>query len=267
MTGAGPVAGEQQVGSGVVSGTGLVDGAGFSVTVLGSDGSYPGPGGAGSGYLVRAGGFCTWLEAGPGTLGNLQLHVPLEQLDAAVISHCHADHRSDLESLYVALRYFVGRRGFPVYAPEELQVLMREEHFDGTFDWRVISDGAAADLGPARWTWRRTDHPVETMAARAQLNGRALGYSADTGPAWELSELGEGLTLALVEASLPTAAEGTMQHLSARQAGKAAAAAGAERLLLTHIAPPLDKAKARQEAEDAFGAPVEVAAKGGTWQI
>ena len=239
----------------------------FSLTVLGSDGSYPGPGGAGSGYLVKAGGHCTWLEAGPGTLANLQLHVPLDRLDAAVISHCHADHRSDLESLYVALRYFLGRRDFPLYAPEELQQVMRDEHFDGTFDWRVVSDGESTQLGPVRWTWRRTDHPVETMAARAQMDGRALGYSADTGPAWDFSELGGGLTLALVEASLATGNEGLVQHLSARQAGAAAAAAGAERLVLTHIAPPVDKSEARREAEEAFGGPVDVAAVGRTWQV
>ncbi|MCL6091690.1 MAG: MBL fold metallo-hydrolase [Actinobacteria bacterium] len=243
------------------------DGMDFSITVLGSDGSYPGPGGAGSGYLVRAGGFFTWLEAGPGTLANLQLHVSLDRLGAVVVSHCHADHRSDLESLYVALRYFLNRRGLPLYAPEEVQGFMHKEHFDGTFDWRVVSDGTSAELGPARWTWRRTDHPVETMAARVQLDGRALGYSADTGPAWELSELGEGLTLALVEASLPASEAGTIQHLTARQAGATAARAGAKRLLLTHIAPHLDKTRAREEAEEAFAAPVEVARMGGTWQI
>jgi ribonuclease BN (tRNA processing enzyme) len=239
----------------------------FSLTVLGSDGSYPGPGGACSGYLVRAGAHCTWLEAGPGTLANLQLYVPLERLDAAVVSHSHADHRSDLESLYVALRYFVGRDHFPVYVPEGVHEDMRGEQFDSTFDWRVVSDGESAMLGPARWTWCRTDHPVETLAARAEMAGRSLGYSADTGPGWELAELGEGLTLALVEASLTQAAEGTMQHLSARQAGTAAARAGAERLVLTHIAPGLDRERAREEAQAAFGATVEVAAVGRTWDI
>jgi len=239
----------------------------FSLTVLGSDGSYPGPGGACSGYLVRAGTHCTWLEAGPGTLANLQLYVPLEQLDAAVVSHSHADHRSDLESLYVALRYFVGRERFPVYVPEGVLEELRGEHFGSTFDWRVVSEGQSALLGPARWTWRRTDHPVETLAARAEMSGRALGYSADTGPAWELAELGEGLTLALVEASLARAAEGTVQHLSARQAGAAAARAGAQRLVLTHIAPGLDRESAREEAEAAFGAPVELAAVGRNWEI
>ena len=239
----------------------------FSLTVLGSDGSYPGPGGACSGYLVRAGAHCTWLEAGPGTLANLQLHVPLDKLDAVVVSHSHADHRSDLESLYVALRYFVGRDHFPVYVPEGVREEMRGEQFDSTFEWRVVSDGESTLIGPARWTWRRTDHPVETLAARAEMAGRALGYSADTGPGWDLAELGEGLTLALVEASLAQDAEGTVQHLSARQAGLAAARAGAGRLLLTHLAPGLDREQAREDAEDAFGAPVEVAIVGKTWDI
>lgn len=246
----------------------MVDGSGsFSVTVLGCDGSYPGAGGAGSGYLVRAQGFCTWLEAGPGTLANLQLYVPLEDLDAAVISHSHADHCSDLESLYVAMRYFVRREGFPVYVPEGLYEQVKAEHLDQTFDWRVVSDGQSAEIGPARWTWRRTDHPVETLAARVELDSRALGYSADTGPAWDFAELGEGLTLALVEASLPTGAEGSVQHLSARQAGQAAAAAGAERLVLTHLVPRHDRARAQEEASAAFGSPVELASVGKTWEI
>jgi hypothetical protein len=40
--------------------------AGGTITVLGCDGSYPGPGGAASGYLVEASGVVIWLEAGPG---------------------------------------------------------------------------------------------------------------------------------------------------------------------------------------------------------
>lgn len=239
----------------------------FCLTVLGTDGSYPAPGGACSGYLLRAGGFCTWLDAGPGTLANLQLHIPLRQLDAVVLSHGHPDHWSDLEGLYVAMRYFLERKHFPIYAPAGLRELMSGEKPDGTFDWHVISDGQNLDIGPLRWSWSRTDHPIETLAARAQLDGRALGYSADTGPAWSLSKLGGPLSLALVEASLTTDAEGTMQHLSARQAGADAAASGAESLLLTHLPPPLDREQARKEAEASFGSTVGVAVVGQTWQI
>jgi ribonuclease BN (tRNA processing enzyme) len=239
----------------------------LSLTVLGADGSYPGPGGACSGYLVRARGFCTWLEAGPGSLANLQLHVSLGDLGAVVLSHGHPDHWSDLEGLYVALRYFLERKGLPVYAPAGLRELMSEEKPDGTFDWHVVGDGDSAEIGPLRWSWSRTDHPIETLAARAELGARSLAYSADTGPAWSLSSLGDGPSLALVEASLTTDAEGSMQHLSARQAGLTAASAGAERLLLTHFPPPIEREQARKEAEAAFGGPVEVATVGRTWRV
>lgn len=239
----------------------------FTLTVLGTDGSYPGPGGACSGYLVRAEDHCTWLDAGPGTMANLQLHIPLEELDDIVISHGHPDHWSDLEGLYVAMRYFIERRGLPIYAPEGLRELVRGEQPDGTFDWHTVGDGDRAELGPVSWRWSRTDHPVETLAARAEMGGRALGYSADTGTAWSLSSLGPGITLALMEASLESADEGSMQHLSARQAAQSAVAAGAEHLLLTHLAPPVDREHARQEARVVFGDNVDVAEVGRTWEI
>ena len=244
----------------------MADG-GFSLTVLGTDGSYPAPGGVCSGYLLRYGGFTTWLDAGPGTMANLQLHIGLDDLDAVVVSHAHPDHWSDLEGLYVAMRHFFGRRGVPVYAPQGLRELMSGEKSDDTFDWRVVGDGDSAVLGPARWTWAVTDHPVEALAARVQVGTRALGYSADTGAGWRFASLGAGITMALVEASLTTEAEGVMQHLSARQAGVAAADAGAERLLVTHLTPGRDREKARAEAEAAFGRPVEVAEVGKTWEI
>jgi ribonuclease BN (tRNA processing enzyme) len=239
----------------------------FSLTVLGTDGSYPGPGGCNSGYLLQAGEFATWMDTGPGTMANLQLHLPLSRLDAVVVSHAHPDHWSDLEGLYVAMRYFLGRRGIPIYAPEGLRDLMVGEKPDGTFDWRVIADGETAQVGPARWTWSRTDHPVETLASRVEVGGRALAYSADTGPAWELSSLGEGIQLALVEATMTWQEEGSVQHLSARQAGRTAARAGAERLLITHFAPPIDRQVALAEATAAFGGPVEVAEVGKTWTV
>jgi ribonuclease BN (tRNA processing enzyme) len=195
------------------------------------------------------------------------MHIALANLDAVVISHSHPDHWSDLEGLYVAMRYFLGRQGLPIYAPEGLRDLMRGENRDGTLDWRVIANGDRAEIGPAAWRWSRTDHPVETLAARVEVGGRALVYSADTGPAWELSQLGPGIQLALVEACLSLESEGIMQHLSARQAGATAASAGADRLVITHIAPPIDRRVAQEEAAAAFGGPVDVAEVGETWAI
>ena len=230
----------------------------LAVTVLGADGSYPGPGGACSGYLVGAGDTLVWLDAGTGTLANLQRHADLGQVDAIVLSHAHADHWTDIEGYYVACRYFLGRRRVPVYAPPGLRQLPRGVDDDGTFVWHEIEDGSQVEVGPLRMRFSRTDHPVETLAVRVESGGRALGYSADTGPAWSLGELGP-LDLALVEASFLAPHEGRARHLSARQAGMAARQAGARRLVITHISPTVERAAAQAEAESSFGQPVDAA--------
>jgi ribonuclease BN (tRNA processing enzyme) len=235
---------------------------GLSVTVLGCDGSYPGPGGATSGYLLACEDTRVWMDAGTGTLANLQRHVAIEDLDAVVISHEHPDHWSDLDHFAVACRWMIGRSGVPVYAPPSLPPLTRAGAAAEVLDWHAIGPDQRISLGPLDFSFSRTDHPVPTMAIRVDGAGRSLGYSADSGPGWGLESLGPGLHLALCEATFLSDKEGSVAHLSARQAGRTARAAGVERLVITHIAPRVDREAARREAEDAFGADVTVAAVG-----
>ncbi len=246
--------------------------AGLTVTVLGCDGSYPGPGGAASGYLVTCESTAVWLDAGPGTLANLQLHLPLGALDAIVITHEHPDHWSDLEHFVVACRWFLGRTGVPVHAPANLLArkaarIRDAEAGAAVLDWRATDPERKVTIGPMTLTFSLTDHPVPTHAVRIDAAGRSLGYSADSGPAWAMSSLGAGLDLALCEATFLSDREGTVQHLSARQAGATAREAGAGRLVITHIAPGIDRVAAETEAEEAFGGPVEVAGIGARFQV
>jgi ribonuclease BN (tRNA processing enzyme) len=234
---------------------------GLAITVLGCDGSYPGPGGAASGYLLTCEGCSVWLDAGSGTLANLQRHVRLEDLDGVVLSHAHLDHWTDLEHLAIACRYVIGRRGVPVYAPAGLRELARPDD-DGTLDWHLIGAQLPVNIGPFHLAFSPTDHPVPTLAMRIEAGGRVVGYSADTGPGWELSELGADLDLALCEATFLSDLEGSVQHLSARQAGRTSKKAGVRRLVITHMSPRIDKRAAKAEAESSFGAPVTVAAIG-----
>jgi ribonuclease BN (tRNA processing enzyme) len=230
----------------------------LSLTVLGADGSFPGPGGACSGYLVECDGTKVWLDAGSGSLANLQRHVALADVDAVVLSHGHPDHWTDIEGFYVACRYFYDLSGIPVYAPAGLAGLTTGIPADGVLVWHDIAEGHDETIGPLHLAFSRTDHMVETYAVRIESPQRVLGYSADTGPGWALDALGL-LDLALVEASFLSDKEGTVQHLSARQAGAMARAAGAGRLVITHIGPTIDRGAARSEAEAAFGAPIELA--------
>ncbi len=239
---------------------------GLTVTVLGCDGSYPGPGGAGSGYLVRGGGATVWLDCGPGTLAALQTHVGLHEVDAIVVSHEHPDHRNDLEGFHVACAYIVGREGIPVWAPAGV----REHGYHTgppTLLFTDLVDGARFAVNGMAFSASRTDHPAETMAVRIEADGRALGYTADTGPGWTPASLGPPLDLLLTDASFTGDREGHSKHLSGRQAGRLAREAGTRRLVLTHVWPVTDRAALRAEAEAAYGAGVEMAEAGRTYEV
>lgn len=229
--------------------------------MLGCDGSWTGPGGAGSGYLVTAGATNLLVDAGPGTFAVLQDYLDPALIDAVFISHHHPDHWTDLPQLASHAQYALGRRGLPIYAPAGLSD--RAHLADSpTFDWHQVTDGDAAHIGALDLTFHRTDHSFETLALRIEGAGRALGYSADTGPRWSLTELGTAIDLVLCEATYTVEHEGTAGHMSGRQAGEQARNAGAHRLVITHRRPTIDASAVASEAAMAFGGPVEQAVIG-----
>ena len=240
---------------------------GLTLTVLGCSGTYASPGNACSGYLVSDGTTTVWIDSGAGTLANLQRHVPLDGVDALVLSHEHPDHWTDLEGFFNVCRFVTGLEGLPVYAPAGLKGRTYNDDESPYFEWHDVKGGSRADVAGLTFTFSRTDHGPETLAMRVDGGGRSLGYSADTGPKWSLGELGEGLDLALCEATFLIEHEGQAQHLSGRQAGQSAREAGARRLMLTHIWPTTDKEQSRAEAADAYGGPVELAAANETFEI
>jgi ribonuclease BN (tRNA processing enzyme) len=236
----------------------------MTVTVLGASGSYPGPGGACSGYLVEGGGVRVAVDLGPGSLANLQRHIPVEALDAVVLSHSHPDHWVDLTGLRVALRYGLGLDGLPVHGTADTHALASAlcAELEPTFTWHVTGDGDEFAVGGLRFRASRTEHYVETLAVRVDdpATDASFAYSADTGPGWSFGSLGRGIDLALCESTYPTdeEAEGVL-HLSAGQAGAMARAAGVGRLVLTHLWPTSDPAEHRRHGGEAFGAPVGIA--------
>lgn len=232
---------------------------GLTLTILGSCGSYPGPGQACSGYLVRSATTTILLDAGSGTLANLQRHVDLIDVDAVVLSHEHPDHTGDLTGIFVASKYYLHRPVVPVYAPASVK---KGVYYSGApLRWHDVRDGSQETVGGLTLTFSRTDHGPETLAVRVDGDGASLGYSADSGPRWSLQQLGPGLDLALCEATYLQDSEGKAQHMSGRQAGRSARAAGAKRLVVTHVQPGVDPAAVAAEASEAFGAPVEVASE------
>ena len=98
-----------------------------------------------------------------------------------------------------------------------------------------------------------------------------MAYTGDTGPDPALDQLGRDADVYIVEATsrsqqpgIPPAPTGPRMHLSAREAGQVAAAAGTKRLVLTHFWPGNDRARSAAEASEVFGGEVLIAEEGRT---
>lgn len=243
------------------------------LTVLGCSGTYGAPDCACSGYLVQAGGLSVLLDAGPGTLAELQRYMPIEDLDALLISHSHPDHWVEAPVMRNALRYVLNREGLPVYSTSETLGLIDEishEHVAPTFELTEIADGSEISVGPLRIRCSRTDHPPETLAFCVDDGERRLAYSADTGPGWSFAEFGASVDLAVCEATFrdgtPIAVQASFSdvgiHMTALEAGAMARESGARSLVLTHLLPGADREGARAEAASAYGGDVAVAGSG-----
>ena len=248
----------------------------MQLTVLGCAGTFPGPDSPCSSYLVEYDGFRLVVDMGAGSLGQLQKHIDLLDVDAVYISHLHADHCIDLVAYSYARRYHPGGvpPRLPVYGPEgtagRICGAFENPPIHGlldVFDFREVAVGTV-QIGPLSVTSTRSNHPIECHALRIEAGGRSMAYSADTGSCVGLVELARDVDLFLCEASWQDSADNPSGvHLSGREAGEHAARAGAKRLLLTHLVAWSDGEAIEAEARAAYGGDLARAACGTTYDV
>jgi ribonuclease BN (tRNA processing enzyme) len=249
------------------------------LTVLGTATPYPRPGNACSGYLLEGeptsgGGRTTvWVDAGSGTLAELQRHVALDRLDAIWISHRHADHSADLLVAYYALRFASLRpeRPIPLIGPEGLIDRLAAylgptsvDELPRVFDFRPMSGFGEATIGSLLLSWGPVQHGVPAFGLTVEEAGRRFAYSGDSAPCLSLEEIGENAGLLLVEVGYDEAPAGDAPpaHHTPEDAGRTARAAGAARLVLTHLAETVTAEDARERASAHFAGTIDVAQPG-----
>ncbi|MBB1160142.1 MULTISPECIES: MBL fold metallo-hydrolase [Amycolatopsis] len=236
----------------------------FTVTVLGSATPYPRPDAPCSGYLVRHEDTAIWLDAGPGTLAALQEHVSPAELDAIWISHLHADHVADLLPAVYALLFadLTPRRPIPLYGPPGTAARISaflsntgRAPIEEAFAVRELHDGHRTRVGGLRLETVAVSHGFPAFGVRITDGERTFAYSGDTGPCSALSTLAKGTDLFLCEAD---SIEPSAEHLTPAEAGRAAA--GAARLVLTHLGHTVTPRDAVRLAAEHFPGPVAYAA-------
>lgn len=243
----------------------------MKLTVLGASGTWPAPGGATCGYLVQHEDTNVWLDAGTGTFAKLQEYIPVGDLAAIVVSHGHPDHFVDVVPCFYARHY--GRMGdpaLPFYSPEgfmELASLLVSEGgrnvMAEAFDFRTLRGGEHFQVGPMSVeAFEMTHIGVRALGYRIEAGGTVLAYTGDTGPCDAAVDLARDADLFLAEATYQDASNMMPFHLSATQAGEVAKAAGATRLMLTHLTPDLDPEVSRREAGATFEGVIDIATQG-----
>jgi ribonuclease BN (tRNA processing enzyme) len=255
------------------------------LTVIGCSGSYPGPDSPASCYLVEAEhddgtGSRTWrvlLDLGSGALGVLHRYADPLSLDAVLFSHLHADHCLDLSGYYVLRKYHPtgAQPRLPVYGPSDTAGRMARAYdlpldpgMTEEFDFRSWSARTPVTVGPFEVTPVPMDHPVEAYGLRVTAGGRTIAYTGDTAVCPELSELAHDADLLLAESSFRERDDNPPGvHLTGKECGELARAAGVRRLVLTHVPPWFERDEMLAEARSAWDGDSQLAMVGATYVL
>lgn len=247
--------------------------------------------------------FSLVLDLGPGAFGALYHYLDPREIDAIALSHLHPDHCLDLCAYHVWSRYSPGgpwpRR--PVYGPVGTRARLVAAYEVPSPDQATEPGPGIGDsldyhdwqpdqqIGPFLVRTARVAHSVEAFAIRVEEGavprqasnpdrqtpdpdaptwsaGPTMVYSGDTGPCDALVELARGADLLLVEAAFLEHPENPPGlHLTPAEAAAAGSAAGAGRVVITHIPPWHDPGQALAEARRHSGVPLELASSGAHW--
>src|ERR671917_1707894 len=262
------------------------------LTVLGKSPSWQDAGGACSGYLLEEDGTAVVIDCGNGVFGKLRQRIDYVDVDAVVISHLHADHFLDLVPFSYALTYAPRQQPVPAHRwpgtdnparprliapPGAIETFRRvvgawgnEDLIENAFEIEEYHENSAPTVGSLKFHFHAVPHFIETFAicAESSNGGGKLTYGADCRPTDTLVRFAHETELLLIEATLPRPERtGERGHLTPREAGEHGKAAGARRLVLTHISDELDHLWAKEEASDAFGQRAEVAVEGAVYEL
>lgn len=255
----------------------------ITLTTVGVSGSFPGPYSAASCYVVTTHDgdkeYNLVLDLGSGSVGPLQRVLSYTSIDAVFLSHLHPDHCLDVTALYVQRKFDPAHFGsgttlpkLPVYGPAGTSARLEAAHLtpgatpahnelEEVFDFFDLAPGVAHRVGPLTVRSFLVNHPVEAYALRIEhTDGTLLTYSGDSDTCDGLTQAARDADLFVCEAAFEDGRDEVRGiHMTGSRAGETARAAGAKRLLLTHIPPWTNTDKILADATRTYGAQPEVA--------
>ncbi|MHB1653322.1 MAG: MBL fold metallo-hydrolase [Desulfitobacteriaceae bacterium] len=243
----------------------------MKVTVLGYWGAYPEAGEATAGYLLETGEHTVLVDCGSGVLAQLQKYIPLEKLDAVILSHYHSDHMADVGCLQYATlinaRLGKTKTVLPLYGHDRSQRFQELNYAEYTVGI-AIEPGEMLDISGLKVHFSETVHDEYNLAMRFEYQGKRFVYSGDMGYSEKIIPFLSQTDLFLCEASLYSEQQGTIPgHLSAAETARLAAKARVGRLVLTHFPHYGNLNDLRLQAARYYDGPLEMAKCGSIYLI
>jgi ribonuclease BN (tRNA processing enzyme) len=249
----------------------------LTLVVLGSGGPRP-FGRAGSSYIVEVNGTPRILvDAGPGMFLRVgEMGIDLERVDTVLLTHLHIDHTGDLPGFFKArtLTAEASSIRFTVFGPtggglfpstsrfvnllfEKGGAWEYQKTFGADEDIRGVDlsidmkapEKQIADFDGVRISAIATHHgDCPAIAYRVDYNNESIVFSGDMDASAvpNLVRLAKGCSLLVFHCAVLDPPDSPSQlyelHTPPRRIGEAARDAGAQRLVLSHIAPDVEQA-------------------------
>lgn len=257
----------------------------MKLTTIGCTGSMSGPKSPASCYLVQANGVDpstgedrVWnvvLEMGPGSFGALWRRISPRDIDAVVLSHCHADHMADIISLQVYRKWGPGSDLPPlmVVGPEgllerirQIDGVVEEELYANEFDIRTVEDGQSYQIGPMTLTSFKGIHTIPSFGTRIEGPSQSdpstavsMFFTGDTDESPRIDAGAMNVDLLLTEIGFTCEDSVRGIHMDGVRAGSFATRANVGRLVATHIQPWTETEQVLAELRQTWSGPVDFA--------
>ncbi|HYW01305.1 MAG TPA: MBL fold metallo-hydrolase [Candidatus Acidoferrum sp.] len=211
----------------------------------------------------------TVFDLGSGSLKNLiTSKIDTNRLSKVFISHCHADHITDLIAFLWTIQISGRTTSLDLYGPLGFRRIFDmlltctstpEGFFKFPLTIRELNYGDRVE----NIQTCKASHSIPTLAFRVESQDGTFCYSADTVHSPEIVSLAKDVDLLLHEATFledQVQIADLTRHSTARSAGLTAREAEAKKLVLFHIPPPNDhrEQEFQNEASSAYGGNVEI---------
>jgi len=246
----------------------------MTFTTLGSGTHFPNPHKRSAGYLLRDGKSLILFDFGYGTLLRLvELEVRYQNIGHIFFTHTHEDHYLDLLPFLNTMYLQVAQWGLPrriirLFGPrgfkkkfQAMQAAMGRPTLHPYIDvqYRELAK-ARLKVGKFTVLSHSVRHMEDINALVFRIKGKHgdLAYTGDLDYDEGIIPFLKGVHTLVIECGFPNHMKKS-GHLTPRECGLIARAAGAKRVVLTHRYPPCDRVDVRAQCRDTFGGRIMLA--------